>query len=61
MRSRLPPLPGAAIDAAIAAGLVWFFAAIVFERPDSAPEMAGVAAVAVFLVEFARRSIPARK
>ncbi|MCM8558260.1 hypothetical protein [Sphingomicrobium sediminis] len=56
MRSNLPPLPGAAFDAAIAGGLIWFFAAIVFDRPDRALEMVAIGAGAVFIAEFVRRS-----
>ena len=56
MRSNLPPLAGAAFDAAIAGGLIWFFAAIVFDRPDRALEMVAIGAGAVFLVELVRRS-----
>lgn len=61
MRSRLPPVAGAAMDAAIAGGLIWFFAAIVFERPERAPSMAAIGALAVFIVEVVRRSSTARR
>ncbi|MCJ8191317.1 hypothetical protein [Sphingomicrobium aestuariivivum] len=61
MRSRLPPVPGALFDAALAAGLVWFFAAVVFDRPERALEMSLVAGAAVFLAELFRRKATPKK
>ena len=55
MKDGRRPLAGAIIEAAIAAGLIWFFAAIVFDRPGRAAEMAAIGAIGVFLVEFIRR------
>ena len=54
--SHFPPPVAAAIEAIIAGALIWFFGAVVFDRPDRTMELVTVGVPAVFVIEWIRRA-----